>query len=176
MGKSCSQISCPKQLNGFRRNFTWGGLHRNLQNEFNFGPNQSTIDSPVSIETGLRAGQAGFDSRQRPTQPLIQWVPGAPSPEVKRPGREADHSPPYNAEVKNGWNYTRDSAVALALGYGLDDLGSRVRFPAGPGNFSLHHRVQNGFGAHPASYPLGTRGSFPGGKAAGAWSWPLTSI
>jgi len=24
--------------------------------------------------------------------------------------------------------------------------------------------------------PMGTRGSFPGGKAAGAWSWPLTSM
>jgi hypothetical protein len=31
-------------------------------------------------------------------------------------------------------------------------------------------------GAHPVSYPMGTRGSFPGGKAAGAWSWPHTSI
>jgi hypothetical protein len=30
------------------------------------------------------------------------------------------------------------------------------------------HRVQNGSGAHPASYPMGSRGSFPGGKAAGA--------
>jgi hypothetical protein len=30
--------------------------------------------------------------------------------------------------------------------------------------------------AHPASYPMGTRGSFCGDKAAGAWSWPLTSI
>jgi hypothetical protein len=30
--------------------------------------------------------------------------------------------------------------------------------------------------AHPASYPMGNRGSFPGGKAAGAWSWPLTFI
>jgi len=28
---------------------------------------------------------------------------------------------------------------------------------------------------HPASYPMGTRGSFPGGKATCAWSWPLTS-
>jgi hypothetical protein len=55
-----------------------------------------------------------------------------------------------------------------ALGYGLDDRGSRVRFPAGAGNVSLHYRVQNGSGAHPASYPMGTRGSFPGGKAAGA--------
>jgi hypothetical protein len=26
--------------------------------------------------------------------------------EAKRPGREADHSPPSNAEVKNPWNYT----------------------------------------------------------------------
>ena len=30
------------------------------------------------------------------TQPLIQWEPG-----VKQPGREADHSPPSGAEVKN---------------------------------------------------------------------------
>jgi hypothetical protein len=55
-----------------------------------------------------------------------------------------------------------------SLPYGLDDRGSRVRFPAWAGNFSLHHRVQNGSGAHPASYPTGTRRSFPGGKAAGA--------
>jgi hypothetical protein len=61
-----------------------------------------------------------------------------------------------------------DSSVGIALGYGLDDRGSRVRFPAGTGNFCLHHRVQNGSGAHPASYPMVTRGSFPGGKAAGA--------
>jgi hypothetical protein len=67
-------------------------------------------------------------------------------------------------------------AVGIALGYGLDSWGSRVRFRAGTGNFSLHHRVHDGSGVHPASYPMGTRGSFPGGKAAGAWSWPLTSI
>jgi hypothetical protein len=50
----------------------------------------------------------------------------------------------------------------------LDDRGSRVRFPVRAENFSLHHRVQNGSGAHPDSYPTGTGGSFPGGKAAGA--------
>jgi hypothetical protein len=31
-----------------------------------------------------------------------------------------------------------------------------------------NHRVQNGSGAHAASYPMGTRGSFLGDKAAGA--------
>jgi hypothetical protein len=35
-----------------------------------------------------------------PTQPPIQWVPGALSLGVKWPGREADHSPPSSAEVK----------------------------------------------------------------------------
>jgi hypothetical protein len=52
---------------------------------------------------------------------------------------------------------SRDSSVGIALGYGMDDRGCRVRFPAGAGNLSLQHRVQNGSGAHPASYPMGTR-------------------
>jgi hypothetical protein len=68
------------------------------------------------IATGLRAGRPEFNSRQGqeiflyataskpalgPTQPPIQWVPGALS-EVKRPEREADRSPSSSAEVKNG--------------------------------------------------------------------------
>jgi hypothetical protein len=36
----------------------------------------------------------------------MQWVSGALSLGVKPPGREADHSPPSNAEVKNVWSYT----------------------------------------------------------------------
>jgi hypothetical protein len=71
---------------------------------------------------------------------------------------------------------SRDSSVGIAMGYGLDDRGSRVRFPMEAGNFSLHHRVHNDSGAHPASYPRATRGSVPRSEAAGAWSWPLTSI
>jgi hypothetical protein len=43
-------------------------------------------------------------------------------------------------------------------------------------NFSLHHRVQKDSGSRPASYPVGTIGSFPEGKAVGTWSWPLTSF
>jgi hypothetical protein len=35
-----------------------------------------------------------------PTQPSIQWVPGDLSLGVKRLVREADHSPPFSAEVK----------------------------------------------------------------------------
>jgi hypothetical protein len=49
-----------------------------------------------------------------------------------------------------------------------DDRGSRVRFPAGTGNFSLYYHVQNGSGAHPDSYTMGNRGPFSEGKAAEA--------
>jgi hypothetical protein len=35
-----------------------------------------------------------------PTQTPIQWVPGALSLGVKQLGREADHSPPSSAKVK----------------------------------------------------------------------------
>jgi hypothetical protein len=43
-----------------------------------------------------------------------------------------------------------------------------VRIPAEAGNFSLRHHVHTGSEAHLASYPMGTRVSVPGGKAAGA--------
>jgi hypothetical protein len=65
--------------------------------------------------TGWTIGVLGFDFRWGlltflfttasrtalgPTQPPIQWVPGALSLGVKRLGREADHSPRSSAEVK----------------------------------------------------------------------------
>jgi hypothetical protein len=46
----------------------------------------------------------------------------------------------------NLYKESRGSSVGTALGYGPDNRGSRVRFPAETGNFSLHHRVQNGSG------------------------------
>jgi hypothetical protein len=48
---------------------------------------------------------------------------------------------------------------------GLDDRGIGIRFPTGR-EVSLHS-MKTGSGAHTASYPVGTVGSFPGVK--GAW-------
>jgi hypothetical protein len=71
-------------------------------------------DSLAGIAT---AGRPGFGSRYKPgmflscaafrpalgpTKPPVQRAPGALSPEVKWPGREADHSPTSSAEVKHG--------------------------------------------------------------------------
>jgi hypothetical protein len=65
------------------------------------------------------AGVGNFSLHHRvqnglgPTQPSIQWVQGAFSLGVKRPGHEADHSPPSSAEVKNAWNYTSTPPIRL---------------------------------------------------------------
>jgi len=57
----------------------------------------------------------------------------------------------------------------------LDDPSS-VPGGGNDGIFSLCHRVQNVSWAHPSSCPMDTGGSYLGGKAAGTWSWLLTSI
>jgi hypothetical protein len=63
-------------------------------------------------EVGVRApvGSGIFYSPRRPTlgstQHPTQWVPGTLSPRVKRPERDADHSPPTSAKVKKIWAYT----------------------------------------------------------------------
>ena len=52
---------------------------------------------------------------------------------------------------------------------------SGVRFPAGKEIFFLQN-LYIGSGVYPASYLRATRSSFFGGKAAGAWCWPLLSF
>jgi hypothetical protein len=69
---------------------------------------------------------------------------------------------------------SRDSAVSIATGYGLNGWGIGVQIPVVSKIFSLHV-VQTDPGANPVSYPMGVGGFFPAGKAAGAWSWPLIS-
>jgi hypothetical protein len=90
-----------------------------LRNILYFNPTRVELRAVIaqSIEgcaSGWTIGILGFDFQWRlgiflfttasrttlgPTQP-IQWVPGTLSLGLKRPGREADHSPPSSAEVK----------------------------------------------------------------------------
>jgi hypothetical protein len=79
-------------------------------------PHRLPQNRAVIVQSVQRlAGGLWFDFRQglgiflfttasrtalRSTQPPIQWVWGALSLGVKRPGCEADHSPPSSAEVK----------------------------------------------------------------------------
>jgi hypothetical protein len=49
--------------------------------------------------------------------------------------------------------------------YELDDRVIEIRSPTGGEDFSSSPCVQTGSETHPASYPVGTGGPFPGGKA-----------
>jgi hypothetical protein len=67
----------------------------------------------------------------------------------------------------------RDSSVGIATGYGVDDRGSIT----GRGKtFFCYPQRPDRLWAHSAFYPMGTGDSSSLGKAAEAWSWPLTSI
>jgi hypothetical protein len=85
-------------------------------------------DSSVGIATGyglddrefwirVPVGSRIFSTSSRPalgpTQPPIQWVPGAFSLGVKRRGRKADHSPPASVEIKKTWLYTSTPTYAF---------------------------------------------------------------
>jgi len=57
-----------------------------------------------SYEQGILGTKHCASSILGSTQP-IQWVPGALTLGVKRPGSESDDSSPSGAEVKNAWSY-----------------------------------------------------------------------
>jgi hypothetical protein len=78
---------------------------------------------PLIIPTG---GWEFFSSPPAlgPTQPPIQWIPGSLFLGIKRPGREADHSPRSSAEVKEWVELYLRSLIRL-LGMVL----SRITLP-----------------------------------------------
>jgi hypothetical protein len=99
-----------------RTTFNWGTdtKHRKVSNKATgdtktgkdrtSGHNKpKSRDSSVGIATSyVLDGVTASRPALGPTQPPIQWVKRALSLGIKWPGREADHSPPCSAEVKNG--------------------------------------------------------------------------
>jgi hypothetical protein len=151
-------------------------------------------DISVSVVSRLRAGRPAFNSRQGQdilfvclhvhtgsgahTNSYLIGTRGS-SPGVKWSGSEAGHQlqSPY---IFRAWCLVKcrilfhgGAKIAQRFSAGLRAGWSKVRVLVGTGNFSLHCRVHTGCGAHPSTYPMGTRGSLRGGKSAGAWSWPL---
>jgi hypothetical protein len=91
-----------RPVNGRPAVWTKFGLHLSPCELKKLATSYGLEDSGVGVQIPL--GSRIFFSPRRPGRlwgpPNLQWVPEALSPEVKRPGREDDHSPPTSAEVK----------------------------------------------------------------------------
>jgi hypothetical protein len=68
---------------------------------------------------------------------------------------------------------SRNCSVGIETGYALDGHGS---IPGRVKNFFLLQSVQTVSVANWGSYIMDAMSSFPRCKAAGEWSWPLTSF
>jgi len=110
------------------------------------------------VQIGSRAHPASY-----PMSTMVSFSLG-----VKRPDREADHSPPSSAEVNNAWNSTSTPPIRLhglvlikkaqvrLYFYLYSDLlwAERQGFHFGQvQGFLLRYRVQIGSGAHPHPPP-----------------------
>jgi hypothetical protein len=69
---------------------------------------------------------------------------------------------------------SQDNTAGITTGYRLDNRGAGVQVLVGSRIFSSTRLPDQVWGA-PSLLSSGYRDSFPGVKAAGAWSWPLTS-
>jgi hypothetical protein len=65
-----------------------------------YGVDSRVLEFDSRLGLGIFLFTTASKTALGPTQPPIQCVPGALSLGVKRPEREADHSPQSNAEVK----------------------------------------------------------------------------
>jgi hypothetical protein len=88
-------------------------------------------------------------------------------------GKDLDGSGREIIEVLSQYR-SRDSVVGITTGYGLDDRGIGVRVSVGSTILSSPRRPDRLWGP-PNLLSNGYGGLFPRGKAAGAWSWTLTS-
>jgi hypothetical protein len=113
--------------------------------------NTNTESQPTGIFTALRTLKLDTFSRTFTMDWVISWL------------IRTSHLP------------TKYSSLGIATRLWAGQSGTTVPYPAGAGNFSLHHRFQNCSEAQPASYPTCFPRSFPGGKATEAWSWPPPS-
>jgi hypothetical protein len=83
----------------------------------------------------------GFDSRKDqdvclfpetcrlnfgPSQPLIQWVPGALYRAEKRPERESNHLTPSNAEIETAMSYTYAFIARIGTNLPVVLVGKRL--------------------------------------------------
>jgi hypothetical protein len=122
--------------------------------------NTNRINANIHTSSGIRAHD-----------PSVQ---GSEDSSCPRPREHCDHQW-FITYAEIHFFFTTFAGIAQSINRRAMGWTAWVQFPAVQ-DFSLLHSVQTDSWANPAYYPMGTGASFPGGKAAGAWSWPLIYI
>jgi hypothetical protein len=78
-----------------------------------YGLDDRGVEVRVEVGSRIFSSPRFPDRLWGPHRPLIQWVPEALSPVVKRPGPEAEHSPSTSAEVNKMCLYTSTPPYAF---------------------------------------------------------------
>jgi hypothetical protein len=102
-----------------------------LLNDQNIGKRRASatgwtagVHNPACSMMGFVFFASAFKPSLGPTHPLIQWIPVALYPGLKRQWREADHSPPSSAKVKNAWRYTSTSQYVFMVWFLVKHRGN----------------------------------------------------
>jgi hypothetical protein len=120
----------------------------------------------ISIQEYQNSGSQHDNTRAKHLiRYLVLWLAHFRTSESS-PGSDFFHSRDQIYDNNTYLSRYRDSSVAYGWVTGWM-LGGGVRVRAETWNVSLHHRFQTVSGAYPASYSMGTRGSFPGVKRPG---------
>jgi hypothetical protein len=139
------------------------------------------LDAPAALSAGKspwypmdrrlgglqnRSGRGGEEKNSRPlvgSRTVLDAV-------VKRkiPGPCRDSNPRSSIQLGAQRYTTELSRLLTGRNNSIFRILNWCMFLYASDSFCIYHRVQNGSGAHPASYPMVITDSFPGGKAAGA--------
>jgi hypothetical protein len=122
----------------------------------------------VLVDTGIVSSnvQQPSTSRSSPTHyscPFLHLIHCCVTP-VVRCGTLSAETSRHSKQEALRLQCTFHTVLAKYLGYGLDDRGS---LPVGVEFFLFATAVPRPTRAHPISYPMGNRVSFPGSKATG---------
>ena len=94
------------------------------------------------------------------------WVIAVPGRTAKGEMKEQTEQAQAVSPLATGWTFRGPNT----------GRSKRVYFLKKPSEFIFSKNLQIESEVHPASFSMGTNLYFPGGKAAVAWTWLLTSI
>jgi hypothetical protein len=132
--------------------------------------NRPIVPAPSVYDAGEIGGMVGRRNRSTRRKPASETL--CP-PQIPHAARTRTRAAAVGSQRRTARVTAQPSRYSNWLRAGRPR--GRSSRPGKVKNFLFSTLFQTVSGVHPTFYPMGTGDSFPGYKAAGTWSWPLTS-